>query len=453
MRNQWCTSLFLGLCCVVLTLLWLPGVRFPVISDTFTYIELGRSFWQDGTYMIGGAPYAKHLPLYPILAFPLTVPLGLHLGMHVASLLSGFAVLIAAYALARQVAPKHAAGRIPALVTVAVLVHPGFVLMSMLGSADLLFAALFLLSLYAYLRAEHDGRWYLAAGAVAGLACLTRYNGLPLFPLFGAHALLWRRAHLRDGRFWGGMGLGIAIFGIWLVRNWVAFGSPLYTDYGTELQREAPHPVLTLLSNLRYYLNPVHNLFPFFFVFALPGLWVHARREKFLLLAMLAAWLVSSVWHVQGIRFFFPGFVILLYFSALGILDALRRFRGALPVILLAGVAVQSVSLCLYSYGACNAWFDRTIGLVPANMHLSSEGLYAWDLARRYLNQTAESGAVVRYETSEAEGLFRADLRPTNDPAACPAYRITQMPAPGIMPLFRTVEEPVTSVIREECAQ
>lgn len=462
MHQRFSTIIFLGACCLLLVLLWLPGVRYPVVSDTVVYAQLGRSVWQHGTYMLNGLPYALHLPLYAIFSYPFTELLGVRVGMHVAGLFSGFAVLIATFFLVHQIRTAAKYGRsegnihlvIPAAVTLAVLIHPAFVLMTMLGSADLLFAALFLSSLMFFLRANDDQRWYIAAGIAAGLACLTRYNGVPLFLLFGGFTLWKRRDHLRARWFWMGMMLGAAIFGTWLLRNWLVFGNPLHTDYGALLNQEAPDHLSMFLKNVVYYGNPVHNIFPFFFVFALVGLWGHARREPLLVCAMIAAWMISAVWYVQAIRFFFPGFVILLYFSVLGIRDVVWRARFLVPVILLVGflgLAVQSLSLCLYTYGQCNAWVDRTVGIFPKDMHLSSEGFYAWDLARQYVNAHVQSDATMLLDPLGAEGLFRPDLRVTLGPAFCPMFKITQTVEIPDEIHYKTTDLPVTYVVLKRC--
>jgi sugar/nucleoside kinase (ribokinase family) len=67
-------------------LLWLPGLKYPVVSDTLVYVTLGKSVWQTGTYMLGGAPYAKHLPLHAIVTYPLVQLLGISFGMKLANL-------------------------------------------------------------------------------------------------------------------------------------------------------------------------------------------------------------------------------------------------------------------------------------------------------------------------------------------------------------------------------
>jgi 4-amino-4-deoxy-L-arabinose transferase-like glycosyltransferase len=332
--------------------------------------------------------------------------------------------------------------------------------MTQLGSSDLLFTFLFLLSMYFFLLAEKDERFYPVMGIAMGLACLTRYNGLPLFPLF-LFLTFWKRPeHRGSALFWSGMVIGGLLFSLWLARNAITFGNPLYTEYSGELAAKAANPLAQLLSNSLYYLNPVHNIFVLL-PFALWGLWKFGRTHSVLVFAMLAAWLLTAIWWVQAIRFAFPGYPILLIFSVLGALDLLKRFPRR--AMLLGGSAIvlfllfQGFLLCIYTYGSCNAVFDRSVGWFPKNIGLSSEGFYTWGLARDYVDGHALSGSYVAVESApEADlwqrGVFRPDIRIA--PAGvvqCPEYRISQQ-ASGIGDVvFQTTDEPVTYVRLMSC--
>jgi 4-amino-4-deoxy-L-arabinose transferase-like glycosyltransferase len=437
-----------------LVVLWLPGVSFPVISDTINYGLLGRSIWEHGTYMLNGVPYANHLPLHAFISYPFTKFLGFHLGMHASSLFGALLTLLATYDLAKK--SFRSSGWALAVV-VAVLFHPAFVLMAMVGASDLLFCALFLFSLSCFLRAETDKRWYVLAGILAGLSVITRYNGLPLFPLFLGWVAWKRRNHLRSPYFWTGLVLGGAIFGGWLLRNQLAFGNALHTGYVDELASESPNPLLQLWKNFLYYLNPVHNVFPFFFVFAICGFVRYWKKYLFLTLAIVAGSMISAIWWVQGIRFMFPALVLLLFFAILCLRDVTHRTRST-PWIILSiitlGILVQSTFLCMYTYGQCNAFIDRTVHIFPANIGVSSEGVYAWSLARDYINANAEPEAVVLYEfPQESKGIFRDDLQVSTDRISCPWYKITQKVTERDNVVFTTDVEPKTSVVKQECVE
>ena len=209
-------------------------------------------------------------------------------------------------------------------------------------------------------------------------------------------------------------------------------------------------------------LNPLHNLFPIFFVATFYGLVRFARQQSLLVLAILLGILPALLWVTQGMRFAFPVYPLLLGFAVAGMVDAWEQFPRVrtLPVILsflLLTVGMHAGAMCLYTYGACNAWFDRTIGIVPKNLGLSPEGVYTWERATEYLNKHAEQGAFVHVGRPEnaiawRQGVFRADLTLTAERTHCPAYAISRDPLQeGDEVLFTTEDLPRTYVVRREC--
>ncbi len=448
-------TLILGGSCLLLFILWLPGLRYPILSDTAFYAFLGESLWVHGRYELFDIPYAKHLPLHAFLSYPFIPALGFSVGMKTATLLAGMVTLMLTYLLLREIfSPRVALIAVP-----LVAIHHGFVLMTMLGSADLLFTALFLAALYAYLLAEEDQRWYLLSGVLLGLSSLARYNGVPLFGAFALALVLWRREDLRSWYAYGGVILGAAIFGLWLYRNFRVFGNPLYTSYTGELSERTPNALLQIGKNFLYYLDPSHNILPILFGFAVFGIVKEWRKQKVVILWILAVWVLTSFWWVQAIRFAFPAYPILIGFSIVGIRHALKKIpkfrQPALWLITTAIILSHFGALCLYGYGACNSLFDRTVGLLPQNLGLTSEGLYTWRLAQETANELLPRNAIF-VSTSiariEKEGFFRRDIRIVEpESAECPYYRITQWPQPNETKLFVTENHPLTYVVLQEC--
>lgn len=439
MRSHFFLWIFIG-CCAVLTFLWLPGLRYPVVSDTAIYAELGESLWKHGAYIFRDAPFARHPPLHAFLSYPLVALAGVHVGMKLASLLAGFGVLLATFFLLRR-----AFGPGIALGTVVLLTfHHAFVLMTQLGSADLLFASLFLGSLAAYAAAADDRRHYLTAGALAGLATVTRYNGAPLIPLFLLYTFWRRRRDLTDIRFLAGVALSILPLALWFLRSQLVFGSAFHSDFTGELEQNSAGAVAQLLSNIVFYLNPLHNILPILFVTALYGIARHGRQQELLLLGMLSAWVLTAVWWVQAMRFAFPGYPILLGFGILGLTDLWReatpRHRTLLISASVTAIALLHGSLlCFYAYGQCNALVDRLdLPGIPKSLGLTPEGFYAWSLMRDEFNRTAAPGSTFVVDSdlngrAWVRGVFRSDIRIAMDPAVadCPFYRISQSPPTG----------------------
>ena len=326
--------------CIVVLLFWLTGVQYPIISDTEVYALLGESVWHGDGYMFDGQPYAKHLPLHAIASYPLVLLFGYSIGMKLSSLLAGIAVLIGTYALI-----YHIFDRKTALGTVVVVAfHHGFVWMTIVGSADLLFTALILFSLLCFYKAETYPRWYIASGVLLGLACFTRYNGVPLFPLYGLWVLFKRSSHLRSLYFWTGMIGGSVIFSAWLVRNKLLFGSLLYSEYTGELTTQAPSLWDQLVSNVFYYGNPLHNVLPILLLFGLYGMWNQRRKKMLLILAMFCLVVLAAIWWVQAMRFAFAAYPILIAFGV----HQLLRLKSCGLRVAGCGLRVDSFSyICI----------------------------------------------------------------------------------------------------------
>ncbi len=452
-------TLVLGGSCLLLFLLWLPGLRYPVVSDTAFYALLGESLWTHGRYELFDVPYAKHLPLHALLSYPLVSTFGFTAGMKLATLLAGMAVLLLTYLVLRESFSET----IALLVVPLVAIHHGFVLMTMLGSADLLFTALFLFVVLAFLRAEDDTRWYILAGIAIGLASLTRYNGVPLLVLFGLVILLWRREDMRSVWAYIGFLLGCVLFGLWLWRNFRVFGDPFHTTYTVELTNEAPNHILQLWENIFYYLHPLHNILPILLPAAFYGVIIEWRKQQILLLSMVCVLALTAIWWVQAIRFAFPVYPLLFGFGIAGWWRFFRKFpkmrRIGIPLLVLAIICVHAGSLCLYAYGSCNSTFDRTVGLLPKNLGLSSEGFYTWGLARDSANILLPQNAVFAaggpdHVRAYKEGFFRRDIRMVEaGNAECPYYRITQTVREHEEILSVTEDFPLTYVTKIHCPE
>ncbi|MBM3230720.1 glycosyltransferase family 39 protein [Candidatus Peregrinibacteria bacterium] len=446
---------------LVLVLLWLPGVKYPVLSDTAIYAFLGDSLWKDLRYELLDVSYSKHLPFHAFTSHPLVEIFGYTMGMKLATLFAGFGVLTLTYIVLRKTMPRGVAEGAVLLL----LFQHAFVLMIQLGSADLLFTALFLLAVYGYVRADEDERWYAVAFIAAGCATLTRYNGAPLFILFLGHTFFRRRSDFTLPIYWASAIAGGLIFGLWLIRNAYVFGNPLHTDYTGEYADHTPNVLQQIVSNTLYYLHPLHNFLPLFLTTALYGLWKHAREQWFLIAAMLAAWVMTSFWWMQAMRFAFPGFPILAGFAVWGFLDLWKRivaftapgFRHwLLPTLMTVIIAMHGGALCLYAYGECNAAFDRYVGVIPKDLGLTPEGFYAWHEARQYMRSNLPDRATVYATDTFSEIIWRKDhaLRPdiriVSD-YVCGSYRFTQRPDAGETVLFTSIAEPKTSVAVATC--
>ncbi|MEK7591374.1 MAG: glycosyltransferase family 39 protein [Patescibacteria group bacterium] len=442
--------------CALAVLLWFPTVDLPVVSDSALYALLGESFWTEGQYAVLGELHRKHMPLHAVTAYPLVAAFGYSLGMKLATLLAGIGVLIAAYFLLKRTMGERAAYWGVILISL----HHGFAVMTQLGSADLLLTLFFLLTLHAYLSAERGLRWYLAMGLFLGLACLTRYNALPLFLFLPLYTFWKLRNHLRSPWFIGGMLLAAALASLWFLRNIAVFGT-LENDYTGELSIKSAGIFRQFFINASYYLDPLKNILPVLLPFAVYGAWRARKEQTFLITMMIGIWSLFAVWPVLNVRYAFPGYIVLLGFAVYGIFETSRFFGRFRPLFTGAVISLALIAdagaLCLYASGSCNAWFDRTVDRIPKNLGLATEGFYTWDLARDWVNLHAEKGAIVRAQGDVnarmfAGGIFRDDLQIVSyDAERCPVYTIVQQLVDGANVVFETDDEPKTYVLKEEC--
>jgi len=437
--------------CLLLMLLAIPGFQYPIVSDSIIYALTGESVWTSGRYLLLGEPYAKHMPLHGILSYPFVAAFGYQLGMKISALLAGCGALLVTYNLLARFFSRDVA-----LLSVLFLtLHHGFVFTVITAGGDPLFVFLFLLSVFLFAKADDDKRWYIGAGLAAGLACLARYNGVALFLLFPVFVLWKRRERLRSIWFWGGLAIGAFLFGLWFLRNAIVFGNPFYSEYTGDLIESSSGFFSQLWSNFLFYISPLQNvllLLPFVFW----GL-VYQRKQTLLLLAMLAAWLLTAIWYVQGMRFAIAGYPILIGFGAWGLLDIVQRMRRMRWLLVSILLVVQVAALGLYAYGPVNAWFDRTIGWAPKDLGLSSEGFHSWDLARDYINEHAEHDVTVHVGPLEEvawqeQGIFRPDIQLTLNPEnACPVYAIRRVTDGSEEIVYRTPDHPVEMVLLHPC--
>src|SRR3989344_2113464 len=319
--KKWQTPLFLLGVSAALFLLWLPNMRYPLVSDSMQYAHLSRNFWTTGSYQLDGVLHPYHMPLFPIASYWSIALFGMNDGLKIASLLYGMVMYALIFFFVRSLRPSE---RLTPFLTVSFLLlsFPTVWLLS-LGNADTFFGILFFATLIIYGKAEKNPRWYLLSGLLIGLASLCRYPGLTLLPIIGLHALLTRHSHLRSPSFWIQFAIAIAFFSLWPLRNFLLFDTLATGHFANEFQREGTW-VSYLVRNLLYYFNPVYSIM----LMALPAAWGLIRFGKRHLLAMLAipgSMFFAFLYHAVTVRFMVVTIPLLLFFAALGVADMWRR--------------------------------------------------------------------------------------------------------------------------------
>lgn len=210
-------------------------------------------------------PATQHL--YPMTMSALIawfiVPTGTLLMVDLAMLLP-FALLAASVALVFRLVTGQSGLAWTTGPLLALFATPMFRL-SALPSADLLFAAAFMAALTQLLRMwirHASSAWdVVLAGLALGLLAGSKATGIPaaglLVAAWAAMAIATRRARTSAGPVaaWpAAVAVAVLAGGIWLVRNWVLFGSPIAPNglwiFGLEVFRGEPFAPTTDLSVL-----------------------------------------------------------------------------------------------------------------------------------------------------------------------------------------------------------
>ncbi len=223
-----------------LAALWFIALVVAATVTTFydqwhQHIGFPWLWFQEGSIHVNPRNYYSYMPVNSSLMYAYGIGT---LGAWSAQAIhwwSGVVTVLICAAMGRRVASDGGAW----WAAVIVATTPNVVHLAASGGSDLVVTLFAAGAWLALLRsAEGSGsslRWWLLAGACAGLAAGTKYTalGTVVLPL-GAGAIVlhrpWRRPSLRP--FVKGAGLatvgGILTFGPWVLRNLLATGAPLY---------------------------------------------------------------------------------------------------------------------------------------------------------------------------------------------------------------------------------
>lgn len=136
--------------------------------------------------------------------------------------------------------------------------------------------------------AARERRWP-AAGLLAGLASMTRVNGLLLLPVMAVEAYMEYREHGRFRRGWLWMPLGAAGFLVYLAINQSVFGNPFYFQevLRDKWYKQLTYPWVGIEGTIRSMGNPD---------------FVHAHMVGFQELLFIAAGLAGTLWCWRRLR-------------------------------------------------------------------------------------------------------------------------------------------------------
>lgn len=212
------------------------GITLPFVTQAFhiddpTFIAIARQIardpWRPYSFSINWL--GSERPAFAILANPPLVPayialvgrlvgeseVGLHLAFVPFALLAAWGVWRCARCFVRH----------PAMAAALYLVTPAFVVSSHTLMPDVALMALFSHAVASFVSGlrERRPRQIAAGAALAGLAGLTRYNGLVLIPLLVA---AWWLHRAGNGRQVVWLGVPVGVVALWTWHNLAVYGAP-----------------------------------------------------------------------------------------------------------------------------------------------------------------------------------------------------------------------------------
>ncbi len=223
-------------------------IRFIGHADPAAYAEMADSLLRHGNIDVDtisfyylkypGLPRAEDHwpPLYALTIVPFFALMGktAFAAKLPSILISCFLLPPLLYALVRDLGGS----RLAALLAGATcLIHPNYFEWSLDVGADVLYAAIVAAFVLFAMKAVRAPRWWLAAGAVMGLATYAKGSGVLLFGCAVlVQATMGRRGRplgraLRERWFLSGLALGVLVLLPWMVHNTRLYGDPLFSTH------------------------------------------------------------------------------------------------------------------------------------------------------------------------------------------------------------------------------
>jgi len=264
--------------------------------------------------------------------------------------LSGFLVLLLVYWLGRKLLGDPFSG-VLAMFVMASTVY--FLKYASHAMNDVPFTFFFLCGICAWMVAEEDPRWYLAAGVCIGMAQMTRaMMGLALPAVFALHAIASRR---RPPVRYAVPALAIGFSPIvWLYAHWLGlYGREFVAVHATFLKNEvygALTPAWRRYTGLPEYLWMISKSYWPWLPLMITG-WVVVIRRKDRRLSLLLYWplvvfLLCSVTRSRVLRYMLPAYPAFAILAAIGLTrlvsqQNLRRgLTLATPILAVAVLAI-----------------------------------------------------------------------------------------------------------------
>jgi 4-amino-4-deoxy-L-arabinose transferase-like glycosyltransferase len=299
-----------------------------------------------------------------------------------------------------------------------------------------------MLSVYAFLRALEDRRWFLWFGAFVGLGVLAK-GPIELFAVIavlGAAAAYRRIDWFLDPYFWGGVGISLLVAVPWHLYETLKFGEQFWDIYlGDQIIERIKEPLFTVAVTNTTYLQYIFGFAaPWATVFCgalvtTPFIWrkLLLREQGLIAASIVGAFAVLTVCFItqtKAISYLIPLYPFMAVVIALVVLGLTRlRMYGLRLFLIFFSVVLLFVGYKLTLYNAFHTngyyWYEvaladeeKTIGelLLTSNAPtfyvydtttLGSIMYYSHLVKPDFIANTIPANAYVLYQTAELQKL------------------------------------------------
>lgn len=346
----------------LVSLLYLPTLNYPETDDAVSYAILTNYFVEGEKY---ATPAHPRLPVLSILSIPLSIIAGKYVfGVKLTVFVLGMLSLIVWFYIGREFFGDTKIFPLLFLSPYLIL-HSAF--RGLAESPLILFS---LLSVFFYLKAEKNKKYYYLSGFFFGLASLSRYSGITLgiayliMLLFDKKKL--SRAYLLS------IALGFFMFSLFFINNYINTGSLVYPAYVAMLTGETSGGILP-----RFYAAP--KFFAVLLLFSSPFYIYHffkgIKRENLLFLVLIVVGVTFASYSGQRYRYLAPiiPFVLIVVYEGF-------RSSGKMKYLLILGIVSNIMIIPYLTNGYFKNFADSIYATPPVwgQVGLMNEEAVEW---------------------------------------------------------------------------
>lgn len=317
-------------------------------QDSHWHLTLIENFASGNGYTLDGVnPHAKYPPGLALTIMPLYLILG---NVDLAGLITLFILSIASLVLCYKIG-KLVNKKVAIIATVLLATHNLFIFNSFSIMTEIPFMFFSILSLYLF-TLSFDKRIYVIPSFIAAaLSILIRYDGLFLIFPFAFYLFIKRKDF--DNFFFNtktfiAIGTSIAFLSLWFTRNFIQFGSFLYTDYSKEI---VPFQLIFIWQFFSLFFK-IGYLLP---ILSIIGLVITIKIIKNQKLNIFIVWFATYFflhcwWYFKVLRFYVGVLLLLGIFAAIAIDYLSKKVNGVqwskiLTIVLVVIVVISQLGI------------------------------------------------------------------------------------------------------------